>query len=94
MLKNDKGDELWLNYHVYRNQSQRFGSGSMKVPAAIKSLRCSSILMESVARVAAIARMLPKLSARAALLSTLVATMPLLCKSHMESGAGFQKMIA
>jgi hypothetical protein len=57
MLKNDKGDELWLNYHVYRNQSQRFGSGSTKVPAAIKSLRCSSILMESVARVAAIARM-------------------------------------
>jgi hypothetical protein len=66
----------------------------MKVPAAIKSLKCSSILMESVARVAAIARMLPKLSARAAPLSTLVATMPLLCKSHMESGADFQKMIA
>jgi hypothetical protein len=57
MLKNDKGDELWLNYHVYRNQSQRFGSGSTKVPAAIKSLRCSSIQMENVVHVAAIARM-------------------------------------
>jgi hypothetical protein len=66
----------------------------MKVPAAIESLKCSSILMESVAHVAAIARMLPRLSALAALLSTLVATMPLLCKSHMESGADFQKMIA
>jgi hypothetical protein len=57
MLKSDKGEELWLNYHVYRNQSQRFGSGSTKVPAAIKSLRCSSIQMENVVHVAAIARM-------------------------------------
>jgi hypothetical protein len=94
MLKNDKGAKLWLNYHVYRNQSQRYGNGSTKAHAAIKSLKCSSIQMESVDHVAAIARTPQRLSARAALLSKRAAIMHLQFKNLMESGAVFQKMIA
>ncbi len=94
MRKNDKGEELWLSYHVYRNQSQRFGNGSTKAHAAIKSLRCSSTQMESVVHVAAIARTLQRLSAQAALLSRLAAIMHLPFKNLMESGAVSQKMIA
>jgi hypothetical protein len=61
--KNDRGEKLWLNYHVYRNPSQRFGSGSTKALVAIKSRRCSSIQMENVDLAAAIARMPLRLSA-------------------------------
>jgi hypothetical protein len=94
MLKNDRGEKLWLNYHVYRNLSKRYGSGSTKAHAAIKSQRCSSIQMENVAHVAAIARMLRRLSAQAALLSKRAAIMHLPFKNLMESGAVSQKMIA
>jgi hypothetical protein len=94
MLKNDRGEKLWLNYHVYRNLSKRYGSGSTKAHAAIKSQRCSSIQMENVAHVAAIARMLQRLSAQAALLSKRAAIMHLPFKNLMESGAVSQKMIA
>jgi hypothetical protein len=94
MLKNDRGEKLWLNYHVYRNLSKKYGSGSTKAHAAIKSQRCSSIQMESVGHVAAIARTLRRLSAQAALLSRLAAIMHLPFKNLMESGAVSQKMIA
>jgi hypothetical protein len=94
MLKNYRGEKLWLNYHVYRNLSLRYGNGSTKAHAAIKSLKCSSIQMESVAHVAAIARTPQRLSARAALLSRLAAIMRSQFKSLTESGAVSQKMIA
>jgi hypothetical protein len=94
MLKNDKGEKLWLNYPVYRNPSQKYGNGSTKAHAEIKSLRCSSIQMESAGHVAAIARTLQRLSAQAALLSKLAAITRSQFKNLMESGAVFQKMIA
>jgi hypothetical protein len=94
MLKNDKGEKLWLNYPVYRNPSQKYGNGSTKAHAEIKSLRCSSIQMESAGHVAAIARTPQRLFARAALSSTLAAIMHLPFKNLMESGAASQKMIA
>jgi hypothetical protein len=94
MRKNDRGEKLWLNYHVYRNQSQRYGNGSTKAHAAIRNQKCSSIPMESVAHVAAIARTPQRLCAQAALLLTRAAIMLLLFKNLMESGAVSQKMTA
>jgi hypothetical protein len=94
LVKHDRGEKLWLNYHVFRNLSLRYGNGSTKAHAAIKSLRCSSIPMESVAHVAAIARTPQRLSARAALLSKRAAIMRSQSKNLTEFGAVFQKMIA
>jgi hypothetical protein len=63
----------WLNYLVYRFQSQIIGNGSTKAPVANFLLRCSFIQMENAAHVVAIARTQRRLSAHLAQLSRLAA---------------------
>jgi hypothetical protein len=70
------------------------GNGSTKAHAASFPVRCFSILMENVAHAVAIARTLPRLFAQHVQLLLHAVHTHLLCKSHMEFGAVFQKMIA
>jgi hypothetical protein len=56
----------WLNYHVYRFQSQIIGNGSTRALAANFQLKCSFIQMANAVRVVAIARTPQRLSAHLA----------------------------
>jgi hypothetical protein len=55
-LFNKARRKSWLNYHVYRSQSQIIGNGSTKAPAVSFLPKCSSIQMANAVRVVAIAR--------------------------------------
>jgi hypothetical protein len=93
-LFNKARRKSWLNYLVYRFQSQIIGNGSTKAPAASFLPKCSSIQMANADHVVAIARMQRRQSALLAQLSKLAAHTHSQCKSHTESGAVYLKMIA
>jgi hypothetical protein len=70
------------------------GNGSTKVHAASFQVRCFFIPMENVVRAGAIVKTLQKQSVLHVQLLLHAEHMHLLCKSHMEFGVAFQKMIA
>jgi hypothetical protein len=70
------------------------GNGSTKVLAASFRLRCFSIQMENVVRVAAIARTQQRQSVQHVQLLQHAVPTHLLSKSHTEFGEAYQKMIA